>query len=61
MNNKIVKFYKLTMEKWSTQLHIKTNKGLMQSRSVKINRRIFQGDSLSPLLFCISHIPWTHE
>jgi hypothetical protein len=38
----------------------KTKKGLMHSRSVKINKGIIQGDSLSPL-FCIVLIPLTHE
>jgi hypothetical protein len=33
----------------------------MQSRLIKINRGIFQGDSWSPLLFCIALIPLTHE
>jgi hypothetical protein len=48
------------MEKWSTQLQLETNKGLMQSRSIKINRGIFHDDSFSPL-FCIALIPLTHE
>jgi hypothetical protein len=34
---------------------------LIQSRLIKINRGIFQGDSLSVLLFCIALIPLTHE
>jgi hypothetical protein len=29
--------------------------------AIKIKRGIFQGDSLSPLLFCIALIPITHE
>jgi hypothetical protein len=61
VNNKIVKFCKLSVEKWSTKLQLKTNLELMQSRLIKINRRIFQGDTLSPLLFCIALIPLTNE
>jgi hypothetical protein len=49
------------VEKWSTNIQLKTNQELMQSRFVKINRGIFQGDSLSPLLFCTALIPLTHE
>jgi hypothetical protein len=51
------------MEKWSTKLQQKTNQELMQSRPIKINRGIFQDDSLSPLLSCIVCIPiiLTHE
>jgi hypothetical protein len=60
VNNKIVKFCKLSMEKWSTKLQSKTNQELMQSRLIKINRGIFQGDSLSPL-FYIALIPKTNE
>jgi hypothetical protein len=61
VNNKIVKFCKLSMEKWSTKLQLKTNQELIQSRLIKINSGIFQGDSLSPLHFCIAFIPLTHE
>jgi hypothetical protein len=61
VNDKIVKFCKLSVEKWSTKLQLKTNQELMQSRLIKINRGIFQGDSLSPLLFCIALIPLTNE
>jgi hypothetical protein len=39
VKNKIIKFCRLSMEKWSTQIKLKTNKGLMQSRAIKINRR----------------------
>src|SRR5215469_8887312 len=33
----------------------------MQSQRIQIQRGIFQGDSLSPLLFCIALIPLTKE
>jgi hypothetical protein len=59
VNNKTVKFCKLSMEKWSTKLQLKTNQELMQSKLIKLNRGIFQGDSLSPLIFCIALIPLT--
>jgi hypothetical protein len=61
VNNKVLKFCKLSVEKWSTKLQLKTNQELMQSRLIKLNRGIFQGDSLSPLLFCIALIPLTNE
>jgi hypothetical protein len=40
---------------------VEKKRELMQSRLIKINRGIFQGDSLSPLLFCTVLIPSTHE
>jgi hypothetical protein len=40
---------------------LKTNQELIQSRLIKINRGIFQGDSLSPLLFCTALVPLTNE
>jgi hypothetical protein len=49
------------MEKWSTKHQLKTNQELIQSRLIKINRGIFQGDSLSSLLFCIMPITLNHE
>jgi hypothetical protein len=49
------------MEKWSTKLQLKINQELIQSRLIKINRGIFQGDSLLPLLFCIVLSPLTCE
>jgi hypothetical protein len=61
VNDKIVKFCKLSVEKWSTNLQLKTNQEMMQSRFIKINRGVSQGDSLSPLLFCIALISLTNE
>jgi hypothetical protein len=49
------------MEKWNTTLHLKTKQKVMQSQPIQIQRGIFQGDSLSPLVFCIALIPLTHE
>jgi len=49
------------MEKWNTRLILKTKQEVMQSQPIQIRRGIFQGDSLSPLLFCIAHIPSTNE
>ena len=49
VNSKIVKFCKLSMEK--TRLFFKKKQEVMQSQPIQIRRGIFQGDSLSPLLF----------
>ena len=57
----IVRFCKLSMEKWNTRLNLKTKQEVMQSQPIQLRRGIFQGDSLSPLLFCIAPIPLTNE
>jgi len=46
-----------TMTKWTTKLQLKHEKGEIIVKNVKIKRGIFQGDSLSPLLFCLSIDP----
>jgi hypothetical protein len=60
-NDSIVKFCKYSMEEWNTKLQLKTNQELLKTKPIKINRGIFQSDSLSPLLFCIALIPLTYE
>ncbi len=49
------------MKSWSTRLLIHSGKEAEETRSIQINRGIFQGDSLSPLLFCISLIPLSRQ
>jgi len=49
------------MEKWNTRLTLKTKQEVMQAQPIQLRRGIFQGDSLSPLLFCIALIPLTNE
>ena len=46
-----------TMTKWRTNLHLRHEKGEIVLRGVEVKRGIFQGDSLSPLLFCLSIDP----
>ena len=49
------------MKLWNTNLFLNHTKGSMKSDRININCGIFQGDSLSPLLFCLSLIPLTNE
>jgi len=49
------------MDKCNTRLILKTKEEVMQSQPIQIRRGIFQGDSLSSLLFCIALIPTTNE
>ena len=57
VNSKIVRFCKLSMEKWNTRFFLKTKQEIMQSQPIQIRRGIF----LLPLLFCIALIPLTNE
>ena len=47
----------LTVKNWKTQLTLTHESGTLMSDNINIKRGIFQGDSLSPLLFCISLAP----
>ena len=49
------------MKNWKTQLTLTHESGTLMSDNINIKRGIFQGDSLSPLLFCISLIPLSLE
>ena len=49
----IIKFLEESMKQWSINLHLYHGSGSVDINSIKIKRGIFQGDSLSPLLFCI--------
>nr|CAH7763875.1 unnamed protein product [Callosobruchus chinensis] len=40
------------MGTWRTNIHLKTQDGLIQTEELRIRRGIFQGDSLSSLWFC---------
>ena len=57
----IINFLKNNMKLWDTNFFLNHTKGSMKSDKININSGIFQGDSLSPLLFCLSLIPLTNE
>ena len=57
----IINFLKNSMKLWSTNLFLNDTEGSMESDKININCEIFQGDSLSPPLFCLSLIPLTNE
>ena len=49
------------MTKWQTRLLLSHNNGTLKSDSIKIKCGIFQGDSLSPLHFCLALILLSNE
>ena len=53
----LINFLSTSMHKWNTKLLLNHSKGQITSNDININSGIFQGDSLSPLLFCLSLIP----
>ena len=53
----MTKFMENIMTNWTTTLQLSHSKGTLTSRGININSGIFQGDSLSPLLFCIALAP----
>ena len=58
---RVIGFLKHNMKNWKTQVTLTHESGTLMSDNINIRRGIFQGDSLSPLLFCISLIPFTLE
>ena len=53
----IINFVKVSTKTWKTTLILNHVNGSIISNSISINRGIFQGDSFSPLLFCIALFP----
>ena len=58
---RVIGFLKRNMKKWKTQLTLTHESDILMSDNIDIKRGIFQGDSLSPLLFSISLIPLSLE
>ena len=58
---RVVGFLKHNMNNWKRQLTLTHESGTLMSDNINIKSGIFQGDSLSPLLFCILLIPLSLE
>jgi hypothetical protein len=61
INNKIISFTKKIMSRWRTRIRVHTENKLKEPEEVEVQCGTFQGDSLSPLLFCICLIPLTEQ
>ena len=61
INNKILYFTKKATSYWETSMRLHTERKITETEDLEITREIHQGDSLSPLLFCISLIPFTEQ
>ena len=53
----IVNFMKVNMKNWKTTLLLRHATDTLTSRLIEIRSGIFQGDSLSPLLYCLALAP----
>ena len=53
----LIHFLNLCMSLWETNLHLSHSNGTLTSSGMQIKCGIFEGDSLSPLLFCLALIP----
>ena len=50
-------FLQKQMARWQTRITLNHLEGKIQTTNIRIQRGIFQGDSLSPLLFCLTIDP----
>ena len=53
----IIRFITYLMPTWRTKLFLPTKHGTVETDDIFFRRGIFQGDSLSPLLFCLALAP----
>ena len=53
----LITFIEESMSQWKTNMTLVHKEGVLETGAIRINRGIFQGDSLSPLLFTMSLNP----
>jgi len=61
VNNKVISFTKKVKSCWKKRVRLHTENKLIETEDIKMQCGTFQGESLSPLLFCICLIPLTEQ
>ena len=54
---RIINCLSTMMQKWSTIFHVRGQKEAVRTDPIRIKRGLYQGDSLSPLWFCLALNP----
>ena len=57
----LITFIEESMSQWKTNMKLVHKEGVLETGTIRIKRGIFQGDSLSPLLFTMSLNPLSQE
>lgn len=57
VDGNVIRLMQHAMGMWSTSLHITDGTAVLRSRTLSIRRGIFQGDTFSPLWFCLAMNP----
>ena len=61
INPKIINFLRNVMSQWKTTLHLHSPNNNISTREIAIKKGIYQGDSLSPLWFCLALNPLSYR
>ena len=57
VSSDLIKYITHSMGTWQTKMILNCSSGSITTNPIRIKNGIFQGDSLSPLLFCLSLAP----